>query len=366
MPHRRFWNPILTALVVVAGGMNAGCGSLRNDKDEKLCCKPPEFNCCTIPNIAVPKELNKVALPPYIVETPDVIEVKALRVIPLPPYRLEPLDVLFVYGENVFEGAPLTGKYPVDPDGTINLGRYGGGVRVTDLTAEEAQKVIEAKVRQSAPKANVTVSLAQPRGAQQISGQHIVRPDGTVSLGGYGSVYVAGLSLAQAKQSIEAHLSNYLYRPEVSVDIHSCNSKFYYVITDFAGAGEQVARLPHTGNETVLDAVSLVGGLSAVSSKNVWVARPAPTECGNDQILPVDWCGITRKGEVKTNYQVMPGDRVYILSQPLTKFDTYLARKLVSINRLLGTTLLSTSVANQARYLGRPLNGIGFVAPIVP
>jgi polysaccharide export outer membrane protein len=363
MPRRRFWNPILTALAVLAGVANVGCHSLRNCKDEKLCCKPPEFNCCTIPDVPVPKELNKVSLPPYIVETPDVLQIDAIRIIPLPPYRLEPLDVLFLTGENVFEGAPLAGLYPVDPDGTINLGpNYGGGVRVADLTTEEAQKVIEAKVRQFARKANVTVSLAQSRGVQQISGQHIVRPDGTVSLGAYGSVYVAGLSLAQVKQAIESHLSKYLYRPEVAVDVYSYNSKFYYVVTDFAGAGEQVARLPHTGNETVLDVVSLVGGLSAVSSKHLWVARPAPTECGNDQILPVDWCGITRKGEVKTNYQIMPGDRVYILSQPLTKFDTYLARVLAPVNRVLGTSLLATSVANQARNLSRPLGsgaGVG-------
>src|SRR5262249_5251123 len=319
----------------------SGCHTIRNEHD---CCKPPKFDCCTIPNTPVPKELNKVSLPPYIVETPDVLQIDAIRVIPLPPYRLEPLEVLYLRAEGDFEGARIAGLYPVDPDGTINLGpRYGGSVRVADLTTEEAQKVIETKVRQFAPKAVVTVSLAQSRGVQQISGQHLVRPDGTVSLGGYGSVYVAGLSLAQVKQAIEAHLSKYLYRPEVAVDVYSYNSKFYYVITDFAGNGEQVTRLPHTGNETVLDAVSLIGGLSAVSSKHIWVARPAPTECGNDQILPVDWCGITRKGEVKTNYQIFPGDRVYILSQPLTKFDTYLARVLSPVQRAFGVTLLGAS-----------------------
>ena len=63
-------------------------------------------------------------------------------------------------------------------------------------------------------------------------------------------------------------------------------------------------------SETVLDALSNIGGLSAVSSKKMWVARPAPTECGHDQILPVDWCGITQKGQVKTNYQILPGDRL--------------------------------------------------------
>jgi polysaccharide biosynthesis/export protein len=369
MTRRRIWNPTLAlaVLAAVAGIGGTGCTSFHNAKAERSCCKPPDFNCCTIPNTPVPKELNKVSLPPYIVETPDVLQIDAIRVIPLPPYRLEPLDVLYLSAENDFEQARIAGLYPIDPDGTINLGpRYGGSVRVTDLTTEEAQKVIQDKVRQFAKNATVTVSLAQSKGVQQISGQHIVRPDGTIALGSYGSVYVAGLSLAQVKQAIEAHLSKYLYRPEVSVDVYAYNSKFYYVITDFAGSGEQVVRLPHTGNETVLDAVALIGGLSAVSSKHIWVARPAPTECGNDQILPVDWCGITRKGQVKTNYQIMPFDRVYILSQPLTKFDTYLGRVLAPVNRALGTTLLVGSVQNSFRNNNNGGFGNGNVGIVLP
>ena len=361
MRRRHFWTSPLFAAVAFAALAAPGCVSPKDLKSERDCCRPPDFNCCTIPDVQVPKELNKVSLPPYVVETPDVLQIDALRVIPLPPYRLEPMDVLYLSAENDFDQRKLAGLYPVDPDGTVNLGTaYGGSVRVTDLTTEEAQKVIEAKVRLNAPKAVVTASLAQSRGVQQISGQHIVRPDGTVSLGAYGSVYVAGLSLAQVKQAIEAHLSRYLYRPEVAVDVYSYNSKFYYVITDFAGSGEQVTRLPHTGNETVLDAVSLIGGLSAVSSKKIWVARPAPTECGNDQILPVDWCGITRKGQVKTNYQIMPFDRVYILSQPLTKFDTYMARVLSPVQRAFGVTLLGASTVNQVRNNGNNNNGIFF------
>jgi protein involved in polysaccharide export with SLBB domain len=371
MARRRFWNPTTLAVALLAGLAGTGgtgCHHFSDTKNERSCCKPPDFNCCTIPNTPVPKELNKVSLPPYIVETPDVLQIDAVRIIPLPPYRLEPLDVLYLSAENDFEQARIAGLYPVDPDGTINLGpRYGGSARVSDLTTEEAQKVIEAKVRQFAKNANVTVSLAQSRGVQQISGQHIIRPDGTVSLGSYGSVYVAGLSLAQVKQAIEAHLSKYLYRPEVAVDVYAYNSKFYYVITDFAGSGEQVQRLPHTGNETVLDAISLVGGLSAVSSKHIWVARPAPTECENDQILPVDWCGITRKGQVKTNYQIMPGDRVYILSQPLTKFDTYMARVLSPVQRALGVALLAGSVRNTFQNNNNNnRSNVGFVAPILP
>ena len=29
-------------------------------------------------------------------------------------------------------------------------------------------------------------------------------------------------------------------------------------------------------------------------------------------MLPVDWCGIVQRGNTSTNYQLMPGDRVYV------------------------------------------------------
>lgn len=361
------WRRLVAAValaVLAAGG--GGCHSLPSGLK---CCKPPKFDPCCLPELPVPRELNKVSLPPYVIETPDILIIEATRLIPLPPYRVEPLDVLYVSGRGVFETDPINGLYPVDPDGTINLGAaYGGVVRVVDLTTEQIQAVVQRQVRDvgKAKEAVVTVSLAQSRGAQQVSGQHIVRPDGTVGLGSYGSVYIAGMTIAQAKQAIEAHLSRYLYRPEVNVDVYAFNSKFYYVVTDFAGAGEQVVRLPHVGNETVLDAIANIGGLSAVSSKKIWVARPAPTDCAADQILPVDWCGIVQRGQVKTNYQLLPGDRVYILSQPLTKFDTYLARVYAPLQRTMGVAIFGASTYSTFRNINQTGGGAGGVQPFIP
>ena len=110
---------------------------------------------------------------------------------------------------------------------------------------------------------------------QQVRGEHLVRQDGTISLGSYGCVYVAGLTLAQAKVAIERHLCQYLLDPEITVDVLAYNSKFYYVITDGAGFGQQVYRFPITGKETVLDAINNIGGLPPVASpQKIWVARP--------------------------------------------------------------------------------------------
>src|SRR5206468_3197923 len=118
----------------------------------------------------------------------------------------------------------------------------------------------------------VSVGLAQSRAVQQIRGEHLVRPDGTIGLGVYGNVRVVGLTLSQAKETIEAHLSQFLQRPEVSVDVSGFNSSVYYVITDRPGQGELVVRLPVTGNETVLDAMAQIYGLPATASKKrIWL-----------------------------------------------------------------------------------------------
>jgi polysaccharide export outer membrane protein len=195
---------------------------------------------------------------------------------------------------------------------------------------------------------------------QPVRGQHLVRPDGTINLGIYGSVYVTGMTLDQIRAAIAPAIASRLdkevleknpVKPEdINVDVLAYNSKVYYVITDGGGFGEQVVRVPVTGNETVLDAIAQVNGLSAVSSKkHIWVARRVGGHGPQDQILPVDWCGITQRGESNTNYQIFPGDRVYIKAQRLITIDTALARILSPFERLLGATLLGAETVNAIR-----------------
>jgi polysaccharide export outer membrane protein len=188
---------------------------------------------------------------------------------------------------------------------------------------------------------------------QQIAGEHLVRPDGTVSLGVYGAVRVAGLSIEQANGAIEAHLKQYLDDPKVAVDVFAYNSKFYYVISEGGGLGDQVSRFPCTGNETVLDAISNVEGLSAVSSKTMWVARPGRNCQGGDQIMPVDWQAVSKRGDVRTNYQLMPGDRVFVAEDKRVACDNELAKKIAPVERITGVVILMTNAVQRLVYFDR-------------
>jgi polysaccharide export outer membrane protein len=313
----------------------------------------------------IPRELDKVSLPDYIVEPPDILVIDTVRGSPLPPYHIEALDVLQIQVNGTLPNEPIAGMFVVEPEGTVNLGLSYGAVPVAGLTLEQARAAINTQLRRVLNTPQAVVALAQTRGIQQlVRGEHLIRPDGTISLGVYGCVYVAGLNLCQAREVIEHYLSRYLQNPQISLDVLGFNSKVYYVIFDGGGYGQQVYRLPITGNETVLDAIGLLNGLPAVSSrKRIWVARPSPADSGCDQVLPVDWMAITEGGSTGTNYQILPGDRVYVKADPWISFDNNLAKVLAPFERVLGFTLLTESVIQNARR-NNSNSGIGVVGVV--
>jgi polysaccharide export outer membrane protein len=323
----------------------------------------PDGNCP-----AVPTELQKLSHPPYMIEPPDILFIDTIRMIPRPPYVVQPLDVLLIRVTDTLPNQPIDGTYTVSPDGTINLGFSYGTVRVGGLNLQQAEEAIRRALGRVLTAPQVAVGLSQYRAVQQTRGEHLVRQDGTISLGTYGCVYVAGLTLAEAKCAIERHLAKFVQEPEIALDVFAYNSKVYYVIYDGAGFGQQVFRLPVTGNETVLDAISSVNGLSAVASKkHIWVARPAPCDNPCVQILPVDWRAITMAGSTCTNYQIFPGDRIYVGPQPIITVNNAIAKVLAPIEQLFGVTLLGAATVQTIRTNpNRNNNNNGFTGVVVP
>jgi polysaccharide export outer membrane protein len=195
---------------------------------------------------------------------------------------------------------------------------------------------------------------------QPVQGEHLVRPDGTINLGTYGSVRVGGMTLDQARAAIKEKLSQYIKNVKLNVDVFAYNSKRIYIVADGGGFGQQVYPLPFTGNETVLDAIGQIGGLPTVASKKkIWVARPNPDD--TVQTLPVDWKAITQDGLVSTNYQLFPGDRIYIESDRLISLDGLVTKIVTPMERVFGVTYLGARTVFQLQNMGRgALAGGGF------
>lgn len=340
----------LWLLVVCGSVLTCGCHAAMHHQDQHLMKRLPP----TYPTM--PRELQKVVLPTYTIEPPDILQIEALQVVPRAPYHLKSLDILSIQATGTLPESPIAGVYPIEPGGTVNLGPPYGIVKVSGLTVEEAQEKIATHLENYLKEPLVTVALAQLGLGQQVSGQYLVGPDGTITLGSYGSVNVVGQTLDQAKLTIEAFLSRELEDPRISINMFAYNSKVYYVVLQGAGLGDGVYRFPITGNETVLDAIAQINGLNQVSSKRIWIARPT-NALGEVQILPVDWFAITEQAATNSNYQVLPGDRVFIAEDKMVAFDTKLGKLLSPFERIMGFTLLGTGTAT--RLSGQVLKGGG-------
>jgi polysaccharide export outer membrane protein len=312
------------------------------------------------PEMEPPRELSMVSLPDYRVEPPDILMIEMLKTVPLPPYRIDSYDVLQIRVVGTMPDQPIDNFYLVEGEGIVTLGPAYGRVRVAGMTVEQASEVITAKLTQVLKKPEVSVQLARTSGTAPVTGEYPVGPDGTINLRQYGTLHVAGKTVTEIRVALNKQLARFFDSPDAAVEVRLFNSKVFYVITEGAGMGDNIRRVPVTGNDTVLDALAAVNGLSQVSSATVWVARPAPGSFGCEQILPVDYAAITKGASTATNYQVMPGDRVFVAEDNMIAANSWLTKMTAPLERVLGLASLGTSSARGWETLGREYNRTRF------
>jgi protein involved in polysaccharide export with SLBB domain len=183
--------------------------------------------------------------------TPPVPVPRELDKRVLAPYVVEPGDVLLVQSVDLDSPVRLPADQPVLPDGTINLGRYGR-VIVAGQTVDEIERIVQATVN----------ARTKDAGA-------------------------------------------------FAVRVTTRQSKVYYVLGEVNAPGS----FQLNGRETVLDGILAAGGLTDRASRgNIILTRPtAPDACR--VVLPVCYRDIVQLGDTSTNYQLAPGDRIFVPSR---------------------------------------------------
>jgi polysaccharide biosynthesis/export protein len=303
-----------------------------------------------------PRELSMVSLPLYCIEPPDVLYIDITTLVPRPPYRIDPLDVLQINAAGTLREAPIRGRYRVDVDGTMDLGMPYGTVRVAGLTIEEAEKEVFRSLQLILKSPAVSLTLFQSAAVEQLSDIYRVAPDGTVNLGRFGAVHVSGKTVVEAKKAIENHLAHYFDSPQVGVEVRDYNSKSYYVVSESLIGNQSMWQFPITGNETVLDAIARAPRFAHISAKTIFVARPTPGGLGQEQVLPVDWDAVAHDGITDTNYQLMPGDRVYVVDDSAVAVNTVVNKLVDPVSRLMSTLNLGLTTTHSTQTLGREYN----------
>jgi polysaccharide export outer membrane protein len=159
------------------------------------------------------------------------------------------------------------------------------------------------------PGDSVIVHPADLDSPVRLPGDQVIMPDGTISLGRFGEVIVAGKTVRDIENLVRAVIREQDKDPgPIVARVVSRVSKIYYVLGEVNSPGA----FPLQGRETVLDGIVAAGGLTDRASRvNIILSRPTPPDSCRI-VLPVCYREIVQLGDTTTNYQLAPGDRIYV------------------------------------------------------
>lgn len=225
----------------------------------------------------------------------------------LPSYTVEPGDVLLVLPTEVDlpgqeMGSPQDKPAPADKKKDED---------------QEAEKLPPPKEGTPAEKTPVSEKVPAPDRTPpptiHIPADQPILPDGSINLGRYGRLIVSGKTVEEIEAMIRGTVALQIGRDPgfITVRIVTRDSKVYYVLGEVNSPGAFQLK----GRETVLDAILAAGGLNERASRqNILLSRPTPPDSCR-LVLPVCYREIVQLGDTTTNYQIAPGDRVFVPSR---------------------------------------------------
>lgn len=142
-----------------------------------------------------------------------------------------------------------------------------------------------------------------------LSGDHTVRPDGTITLPLIGDLKAAKQTPTALRAEITKKLSQFI-RDEaavVTVEVTEVNSYRFSV------SGEVTSRGVFTSKHyvTVVEAISLAGGFTRFAKKNEISISRCCDASGNRRRIPIDYDAITG-GQSEMNIVLVAGDEVHV------------------------------------------------------
>lgn len=150
---------------------------------------------------------------------------------------------------------------------------------------------------------------------QDLSVSVPIRPDGRISVPLVGDVVAAGLTPEELAGDVQDKLEQYIRQPQVSVVVTGMNSHEFTDRVRVTGAVQSPMTMPFRDGMTVMDVVLSAGGANPFADLNsAMLYRPMGKEV---VAIPVKLDDILTRGDIATNYRLLPGD---ILTVPERSF----------------------------------------------
>jgi len=137
--------------------------------------------------------------------------------------------------------------------------------------------------------------------------ESLVLPDGSITYPLAGRVEVVGLTSVEAEKKIADKLKAYIPDPQVTVVISNIAGNLTFVVGKVVKPGQVFM----TGPMTVLDALSVAGGLDKFADHNsIKVLRKTPQ--GGQKVIPVYYDRLIRGEALESNITLIPGDTILV------------------------------------------------------
>ncbi len=144
---------------------------------------------------------------------------------------------------------------------------------------------------------------------EDLSVQVPVRPDGKISVPLIGDVRVGGETPTNVSKVITERLRQYLRDPKVTVILADLKSHEFLSRVRVTGAVTTPTSISFRQGMTVLDAVLEAGGVTKFASAD---ATKLYRQKEGGKVLPVKLKKILKKGDLRTNHALMPGDVITV------------------------------------------------------
>jgi polysaccharide export outer membrane protein len=143
-------------------------------------------------------------------------------------------------------------------------------------------------------------------GEDKLQKESLVLPDGSITYPLAGRVEVVGLTSTEAEKKIAEKLKAYIPDPQVTVVIANIAGNLTFVVGKVVKPGQVFM----TGPMTVLDALSVAGGLDKFADRNgIKVLRKSPQ---GQKVIPVYYDQLIRGEKLESNITLIPGDTILV------------------------------------------------------
>ncbi len=142
----------------------------------------------------------------------------------------------------------------------------------------------------------------------ELSKSYSIGADGRIDLGDYGNPRIEGKTLPAVVRLLSEETGT--PAPQVRVRVAEFRSQYLLLFGEVNGSQRSV---PYRGQETVLDLLQRVGGITiGAEPRDVYVVRSHLGDNQRPEVFHVDLQAIVLKNDAKTNIRLLPYDQVYV------------------------------------------------------